>query len=109
MARLRIVPVPVPARGPRTSATDRPGRAAVAVVDLPMPINRPSVAPYSAEVRHQVVLVTRSRNVPVSHVARELGIDSLRGWIAQALHDPHQLHEGTFETVQAERVPPAGG
>jgi len=74
-----------------------------------MPINRPYVAPYSAEFRHQAVLLTRSRNVPVSHVARELGIsiDSLRDWIAQARHDPrqlHQLHEGTSETVQAELV-----
>jgi hypothetical protein len=45
----------------------------------------------------------------VSHVARELSIDSFRDWIAQALHDPRQLHEGTSETVQAERVTPAGG
>ena len=74
-----------------------------------MPIIRPYVAPYSAEFRHQAVLLTRSRNVPVSHVARELGIsiDSLRDWIAQARHDPRQLlqlHEGTSETVQAELV-----
>lgn len=109
MARRRIVPVPVPARGPGTSATDQPGPATATFADLPMPIIRPYVAPYSAEFRHQAVLLTRSRNVPVSHVARELGvsIDSLRDWIAQARHDPrqlHQLHEGTSETVQAELV-----
>ncbi|NBT25615.1 MAG: hypothetical protein EBT09_03500 [Actinobacteria bacterium] len=109
MARRRIVPVPVPARGPGTSATDQPGPATATFDDLPMPIIRPYVAPYSPEFRHRAVLLTRSRNVPVSHVARELGIDSLRGWIAQALHDPSRLHEGTSETVQAERVPPAGG
>ena len=109
MARRRIVPVPVPARGPGTSATDQPGPATATFADLPMPIIRPYVAPYSAEFRHQAVLLTRSRKVPVSHVARELGvsIDSLRDWIAQARHDPrqlHQLHEGTSETVQAELV-----
>ena len=109
MARRRIVPVPVPAQGPGTSATDQPGPTTATFADLPMPINRPYVAPYSAEFRHQAVLLTRSRNVPVSHVARELGvsIDSLRDWIAQARHDPrqlHQLHEGTSETVQAELV-----
>ena len=109
MARRRIVPVPVPAQGPGTSATDQPGPATATFADLPMPINRPYVAPYSAEFRHQAVLLTRSRNVPVSHVARELGvsIDSLRDWIAQARHDPrqlHQLHEGTSETGQAELV-----
>ena len=54
-------------------------------------------------------LTARRRIVLVSHVARELSIDSLRDWIAQALHDPRQLHEGTSETVQAERVTPAGG
>ncbi len=71
-----------------------------------MPIIRPYVAPYSAEFRHPAVLLTRSRNVPVSHVARELGvsIDCLRDWISQARHDPRQLHEGTSETVQAELV-----
>jgi transposase-like protein len=72
-----------------------------------MPIIRPYVAPYSPEFRHQAVLLTRSRNVPVSHVARELGvsIDSLRDWIAQARHDPRQLHEGTLaETGPAELV-----
>ena len=106
MARRRIVPVPVPAQGPGTSATDQPGPATATFADLPMPINRPYVAPYSAEFRHQAVLLTRSRNVPVSHVARELGIsiDSLRDWIAQARHDPRQPHEGTSETVQAELV-----
>ena len=42
----------------------------------------------------------------MSHVARELGIsiDSLRDWIAQARHDPRQLHEGTSGTVQAGLV-----
>ena len=109
MARRRIVPVPVPARGPGTSATDQPGPATATFADLPMPIIRPYVAPYSAEFRHQAVLLTRSRTVPVTHVARELGIsiDSLRDWIAQARHDPrqlHQLHEGTSETGQAELV-----
>ena len=104
MARRRIVPVPVPAQGPGTSATDLPGTSDTGFADLPIPINRPYVAPYSAEFRHQAVLLTRSEGVPVSHVARELGIDSLRGWIAQALHDPSRLHEGTSETVQAELV-----
>ena len=110
MARRRIVPVPVPAQGPGTSATDQPGPATATFADLPMPIIRPYVAPYSAEFRHQAVRLTRSRTVPVSHVARELGvsIDSLRDWIAQARHDPrqlHQLHEGTLaETVPAELV-----
>lgn len=104
MVRRRIVPVPVPARGPGTSATDQPGPATATFADLPMPIIRPYVAPYSAEFRHQAVLLTRSRNVPVSHVARELGISigTLRDWIAQARHDPRQLHEGTSETVPAE-------
>ena len=67
----------------------------------------PDVAPFSAEFRHQAVLLTRSKGVPVTHVARELGIriDSLRDWIAQARHDPRQLHEGTLcETVPAELV-----
>ena len=67
----------------------------------------PDVAPFSAEFRHPAVLLTRSKGVPVTHVARELGIriDSLRDWIAQARHDPRQLHEGTLcETVQAELV-----
>ena len=106
MARRRIVPVPVPARGPGTSATDQPGPVTATFADLPIPIIRPYVAPCSAEFRHQAVRLTRSRNVPVSHVARELGvsIDSLRDWIAQARHDPRQLHEGTSETVQAELV-----
>ena len=106
MARRRIVPVPVHARGPGTSATDQPGPTTATFVDLPMPIIRPYVAPYSPEFRHQAVLLTRSRTVPVSHVARELGIsiDRLRDWIAQARHDPRQLHEGTSETVQAELV-----
>ena len=107
MARRRIVPVPVPARGPGTSATDQPGPATATFADLPMPINRPYVAPYSAEFRHQAVLLTRSRNVPVSHVARELGIsnDSLRDWITRARRDPRQLHERTLcETGQAELV-----
>ena len=42
----------------------------------------------------------------MSHVARELGIsiDRLLDWIAQARHDPRQLHEGTSETGQAELV-----
>ena len=107
MARRRIVLVPVPARGPGTSATDQSGPATATFVDLPMPIIRPYVGPYSAEFRHQAVLLTRSTNVPVTHVARELSvsIDSLRDWIAQARHDPRQLHEGTLcETVQAELV-----
>ncbi len=107
MARRRIVPVPVPARGPGPSATDQPGPVTATFVDLPMPIIRPYVAPYSPEFRHQAVLLTRSKGVPVSHVARELGIsiDSLRDWIAQARHDPRQLHEGTLaETVPAELV-----
>ena len=94
---------------PPPTSRDQPGPATATFADLPMPINRPYVAPYSAEFRHQAVLLTRSRNVPVSHVARELGvsIDSLRDWIAQARHDPrqlHQLHEGTSETGQAELV-----
>ena len=106
MARRRIVPVPASAQGSGTSATYQPGPATTTFADLPMPINRPYVAPYSAEFRHQAVLLTRSRNVPVSHVAREPGIsiDSLRDWIAQARHDPCQLHEGTSETGQAEQV-----
>ncbi|RLT51722.1 MAG: hypothetical protein DWI69_13075, partial [Chloroflexi bacterium] len=72
-----------------------------------MPIIRPYVAPYSPEFRHQAVLLTRSRTVPVSHVARELGIsnDSLRDWITLARRDPRQLHERTLcETGQAELV-----
>ena len=52
MARRRIVPVPVPAQGPGTSATDQPGPATATFADLPMPIIRPYVAPYSAEFRH---------------------------------------------------------
>ncbi len=44
MARQRIVPVPVPSRGPGTSATDQPGPATATFVDLPMPIIR-QVAP----------------------------------------------------------------
>ncbi len=107
MARRRIVPVPVPARGPGTSATDQPGPATATVVDLPMPIIRPYIGPYSPEFRHEAVLLTRSTSVPMTHVARELGIssDRLRDWIAQARHDPCQLHEGTLcETGQAELV-----
>ena len=36
--------------------------------------------PYSPEFRHQAVLLTRSRNVPVTHAAHDLGIsiDTLR-------------------------------
>ena len=107
MARGRIVPVPVPARGPGTSATDQPGPATATFVDLPMPIIRPYVAPYSPEFRHQAVLLTRSAGVPVSHVARELGIsiDGMRDWIALARHDARQLHEGTLcETGRAELI-----
>ena len=109
MARRRIVPGPVPAQGPGTSATDQPGPATATFADLPMPINRPYVAPYSAEFRHQAVLLTRSKGVPVSHVARELGtsIDSLRDWIAQTRYDPRQRfqrHEGTSGAVQAGLV-----
>ena len=109
MARRRIVPVPAPARGGEVAASDLPGNADAGTIDLPMPIIRPYVAPYSPEFRHQAVLLTRSRTVPVTHVARELGIsiDSLRDWIAQARHDPRQLrqlHEGTSENVQAELV-----
>ena len=107
MARRRIVPVPAPARGGEVAASDLPGNADAGTIDLPMPIIRPYVAPYSPEFRHQAVLLTRSRTVPVTHVARELGIsiDSLRDWIAQARHDPRQLHEGTLcETGQAELV-----
>ena len=87
MARRRIVPVPVPARGPGTSATDQPGPATATFADLPTPIIRPYVAPYSAEFRHQAVLLTRSTDVPVTHVARDLGISigTLRDWITQAL------------------------
>ena len=104
-----LLPFRYPYLGGGAAASDLPGTADTGVADLPMPINRPYVAPYSAEFRHQAVLLTRSRNVPVSHVVRELGIsiDSLRDWIAQARHDPrqlHQLHEGTSETVQAELV-----
>ena len=49
-----------------------------------MPIIRPYVAPYSPEFHHQAVLLTRSRNVLVTHGARDLGIsiNSLRDWIA---------------------------
>ena len=107
MGRRRNVPVPVPAPGGGVAASDLPGSADAFTIDLPMPIIRPYVAPYSPEFRHQSVLLTRSRNVPVTDVARDLGIsiDTLRDWIAQARHDRRQLHEGTLsETVQAELV-----
>ena len=58
MARRRIVPVPVPSQGPGTSATHQPGPATATFADPPMPINRPYVAPYSPEFRHQAVLLT---------------------------------------------------
>ena len=84
MARRRIVPVPAPARGGEVAASDLPGNADAGTIDLPMPIIRPYVAPYSPEFHHQAVLLTRSRNVLVTHGARELGIsiNSLRDWIA---------------------------
>ena len=109
MARRRSDPVAAPAPGGEVAASDLPGTADAGTIDLPTPIIRPHVKPYSREFRHQAVLLTRSRTVPVTHVARELGISiaSLRDWIAQARHDPrqlHQLHEGTSETVQAELV-----
>ena len=93
--------------GDRERPTDQPGPATATFVDLPMPIIRPYVAPYSPKFRHQTVLLTRSTSVPVTHVARELGIsiDCVRDWIAQARHDARQLHEGTLsETGQAELV-----
>jgi len=110
MASRRIVPVPVRTRIPGTSATDQPEPATATFADLPMTIIRPYVAPYSEEFRHRAVLLTWSRKVPVSHVARQLGIriDSLRDWIAQARHDPRQLHEGISETLQAEPVSACG-
>ena len=106
IARLRIAPFPAPARGGEMAASDLPGTADAGIIDLHTPIIRPYVAPYSAEFRHQAVLRTWSTGVPVTHVARDLGISigTLRDWITQARHDPRQLHEGTSETVQAELV-----
>ena len=110
MARRRIVPVPPPVPEGGTPATSLPHGADATggtVIDLPMPIIRPYVAPYSPQFRHQAVVLARSRNVPVTQVARDLGIssDTLRDWIAQARHDRRQLREGTLaETVQAELV-----
>ena len=105
MARRRSVPVSAPARGADVAAGDLPGTADAGTIDLPTPIIRSYVAPSSAEFRHQAVLLTRSTNVPVTHVARELGISigTLRDWSAKARHAPRQLHEGTSETGQQER------
>ena len=107
MARRRSDPVAAPAPGGEVAASDLPGTADAGTIDLPTPIIRPHVKPYSREFRHQAVLLTRSTNVPVTHVARDLGISigTLRDWITQARHDPPQLQEGTLsETGQAELV-----
>ena len=107
MARRRSDPVAAPAPGGEVAASDLPGTADAGTIDLPTPIIRPHVKPYSREFRHQAVLLTRSTNVPVTHVARDLGISigTLRDWITQARHDPPQLQEGTLsETAQAELV-----
>jgi transposase len=107
MASRRNDSVAVPAHGGGVAARDLPGTADAGTIDLPTPIIRPHVKPYSREFRHQAVLLTRSTNVPVTHVARDLGISigTLRDWIAQARHDPPQLQEGVLpETAQAELV-----
>ena len=107
MARRRSDHVAAPAPGGEVAASDLPGTADAGTIDLPTPIIRPHVKPYSREFRHQAVLLTRSTNVPVTHVARDLGISigTLRDWITQARHDPPQLQEGTLsETAQAELV-----
>ena len=87
MASRRSLPVPAPAPGGGVAASDLPGTPDAGTIDLPTPIIRPYVAPSSPEFRHQAVPLTRSMSVPVSHVARELGISigTLRDWITQAV------------------------
>ena len=109
MARRRIFPVASPIPEDPASDSDLPDNTTGAVSDLPMPIIRPYVAPYSPQFRQQAVVLARSRTVPVTQVARDLGIstDTLRDWIAQARHDRHQSREGTLsESVQAELMRP---
>ena len=79
-----LFPFRYPHLGGGVAASDLPATAdAGSFVDLPTPFIRPYVAPYSPEFRHQAVLLTRSTNVPVTHVAWDLAIriDSLRDWI----------------------------
>jgi len=79
-----------PFRHPHLQEKWLPGTADAGTINPPAPIIRPHVKPYSREFRHQAVLLTRSKGVPVTHVVRELGISNgtLRDWIAQARHDP---------------------